>query len=172
VLTRTWKETFFNKARYNIGVQDFGAFSYHYAPSSELVSVQAFSPLPLSKVSLRVVEEIPAIYPVGRRWIRYYVTHDNGDTWHEINPLDFPDYVDETGLIVPKILTFNADVGGPGEDNNKFVETANPVQSLRFKAVFFQAQEGLDDPDRYSPILKEYRLLMYPIGGLRRGAAT
>lgn len=172
IISRTWTETNFDMMRYGIGIRDIGALNYKYANTSEFVSVKASSPLPLSKISLRVVEEIPRVYPVGSRWIRYFITHNDGETWNEINPLDFPETIGEDGNVVPKVLTFNADVGGPAEEGNKYVDAGGPVKSVRLKAVFYQAAEGIDEPSRYSPVLKEYRLLLYPAGGLRKGSSS
>lgn len=165
VISRTWDETHFDKTRWAIGIRDIGAFNYRYAPTSEMVSQPFSSPRPIAKVSLRVVEQIPAIFPLGRRYITYYVSPDNGETWHEINPLDHPSYLDDQGRVIPRILTFNPDVGGPSGELRKFVETGSPVIQVRFRAVFRTA-EGIDDPERYSPVLRSYRLQLYPFGGL------
>lgn len=172
VISRTWTETTFDMMRYGVGIRDIGALNYKYANTSEFVSVHAISPLPLSKISLRVVEQIPRVYPIGKRWIRYFITHNDGEEWHEINPLDFPETIGEDGNVVPKVLTFNADIGGPADEGNKYVDAGSPVKSVRLKAVFYQATEGIDEPNRYSPVLKEYRLLLYPAGGLRKGSST
>lgn len=169
VISRIWEETHFDKTRWAIGIRDIGAFNYKYAPQAELISKKYSSPKPIAKVSLRVVEQIPGIFPLGRRYIAYYVSPDNGGTWHEINPLDHPTYMDEKGLVVPKIITFNPDIGGVAGELKKFVTTGAPVMNLRFRAVLRAATAGVDDADRYTPVLKQYRMLMYPFGGLSNG---
>lgn len=164
VIQRTWNETEFDKARYAIGIRQIGAFYYKFEPQSELVSIEYGSPKPIAKVQLRVVEKIPLAFPVGGRYILYYVGYD-GKTWHQINPLDHPTMVDANGVVVPKTLTFNSDVGGVAKESDKFIETPEPVHKVRLRAVFLSAD--IDGAEDHSPTLKSYRMLIRPHGGLR-----
>lgn len=165
VISRSWDETHYDMVRYAIGVKELGVFSYRFAPVSEFVSKPFRFPKEIQKVQLVAVEQIPAIYPVGPRYIVYQVSPDNGRTWHRINPLDHPDLIGDDGLVVPRTLTFNADVAGEGSTVQKFVQTDQPVTSLRFRAIFLAAAD-IEQSDRHTPILKRYRLKCYPKGGL------
>jgi hypothetical protein len=164
-ISRVWEETNYDKVAYRIGLRDVGAFNYDFASTSEFVSIRYYCPKPVNKVSLRVVEQIPAQFPVGPRYIDYYVSADDGKTWLQINPLDQPTLVGEDGLIVPRTITFNPEIGGDPQPTNKFVETEQPVLFLRLRAVFKNSPE-VSEPSKHTPVLKRYRLLMYPKGGL------
>ncbi len=165
VISRVWEETYFDKVRYAIGIRDVGIFNYRFAEVSEFVSKPFRSPKELAKVSLRVVEQIPGAYPLGPRYIEYYITPDDGKTWHQINPLDHPTITGSDGLVIPRIITFNAEIGGDGGELQKFVETDEPVKAIRLRVVTRGSQD-VESPDRHTPVLKRYRLLMYPRGGL------
>lgn len=166
VISRQWRETSFDKVRYAIGIKDIGIFFYRFADSSEFVSVPFRSPKEIAKVQLRVIEQIPAIFKADQRYIEYYISPDNGNNWYQINPLDHPTITAPDGQIVPRTLTFNAEVGGVDDDLQKFVETDAPVFSVRYRVVL-RTDSTVEDPDRYSPVLKKLSLMMYPKGGLR-----
>jgi hypothetical protein len=165
IITRVWDETYFDKVAYRIGLRDVGIFNYTFAQTSELVSIPYHSPKPISKVSLRVVEQIPAGYPIGPRYIEYYVSADDGRNWLRINPLDHPTLVDEQGQTVPRTITFNPDIGGDPRPSTKFVETEKPVMNVRVRIVLRGSSE-IDNPQSYTPFCSRYRVLIYPVGGL------
>jgi hypothetical protein len=165
ILSRVWDETYFDKVAYRIGLRDVGVFNYNFADSSEFVSIRYHSPKPISKVSVRVVEQIPASYPIGPRYIEYYVSHDDGKTWTRINPLDHPTLVGADGLVVPRTINYNPDVGGDALPSTTVVQTDSPVLFLRFRAIL-RASPEVENAGQHTPILKRYRLLMYPKGGL------
>lgn len=166
VINRQWRETSFDKVRYAVGLRDIGIFFYEFTEVSEFVSVPFKSPKEIAKVELRVVEQIPTIFKPDRRYIEYYVSPDNGKTWHRINPLDHPTITADDGQIVPRIITFNTEVGGLDSDLQKFVTTEEPVYELRYRVVM-RTDTSVQDPQRYSPVLKKVSMLMYPKGGLR-----
>jgi hypothetical protein len=164
-ISRTWRETHFDKVRYSIGRKDVGVFHYRFAEVSEFVTVAFKSPKPIYKVELRVVEQIPSSYPIDKRYIDYYVSADNGKTWHQINPLDMPTITSDDGSIVPRTITFNPEIGAVANDLVKYIQTEQPVMALRLRGVIRQSQD-VPDPDQSSPFVKKYKLLMYPRGGL------
>lgn len=164
VVSRIWDETNFDIVSWRIGIRDIGVYNYRFDPVSEFVSVRYSAPKEIAKVSLRVVEQVPAAYPLGQRYIEYYITHDDGKTWHRINPLDHPSLVID-GETVPRILTFNPEIGGDSGEIQKFVETDQPVSGVRLRVVI-RAASGIEQSDRYTPVLKRYRLLIYPKNGL------
>jgi hypothetical protein len=164
VISRVWNETYFDKVAWRVGIRDIGVFNYRFDTVSEFVSVKYSTPKEISKVSLRVVEQTPAAYPIGQRYIEYYVTPDDGKTWHQINPLDHPTLVVE-GQVVPRIITFNPEIGGDSGELQKYVTTDKPVAAVRLRVVFRGAQD-IEQADRYTPVLKRYRLLLFPLHGL------
>lgn len=162
---KEWLETKDTVARYAIGIRDIGAFSYRYAPSSELVSVLFTSPKEIIKAQLRVDQIIPEELAPDQQWIKYYISSDEGQTWLQINPLDHPTAFGDNGSITPYTYTFNLEKEGPQAEGTSTIRTPVPVRSLRFKAVFF-ADSTLRDGDRITPVLKSYRVFMFPKGGL------
>lgn len=165
IIQRTWLETHFNRNRYGIGIKDIGIFHYRFGNIAELVSVPFSSPKEIYKVQMRVVEQIPAAYPIDETYILYYISVDDGETWHQINPLDHPVMTADDGQVVPRTITFNPEIGGIADELNKYVETADPVYAVRYRAVL-RGAEGIIDADRYTPVLKRVRVMMYPKGGL------
>jgi hypothetical protein len=167
-ITRTWQETYWDKVRWGIGVREIGLFSFRYAVAGELVSVPYLSPSEISKVSLRVDELIPNIYPNTQRWIQYFVSGDDGDNWIRINPLDHPSlFTGGGGRPVPRIINFNPDFESEDSDENKFIRTNRAVSQVRFRAIFLRP--GTSDLERTTPILKSYKLQIVPKGGLIDG---
>lgn len=164
-ISRTWKETFFNKLRYAIGIRDIGVFNYRFGTVSEIVTVPFKSPKEIYKVELRVVEQIPSVYPIDKRYVEYYVTANDGDEWHRINPLDMPTITGEDGMIVPRTITFNPEIGSVANDLVKYVQTEKPVRALRLRMVL-KASVDVPDADQHSPFIKTYKMFMYPKGGL------
>jgi hypothetical protein len=165
-IVRTWRETFWDKIRYGIGIRDIGVFHYRFTPAAEIVSVPFRTPKEVLKVELRVDEAIPSVLPDIHPWILYYISHDEGDTWLRINPLDKPAVFESDGSVIPRTITFNLDDSGDQGDTTRSVTTAEPVRAVRFRAVL-ATDTTLDNGDRYTPVLKSYRLLILPRGGLR-----
>lgn len=165
IIQRTWLETHFNRGRYAVGIKDIGIYHYRFGAVAEIVSVPFSSPKEIYKVQLRVVEQIPAAYPIDITYILYYVSADDGETWHQINPIDHPVITADDGQVVPRTITFNPEIGGVADELNKYVETRDPVYALRYRAILRGATD-IPDADRYTPVLKRVRLMMYPKGGL------
>ena len=162
---REWMETKNTVARYAIGIRDIGAFSYRYAPSSEIVSVPFTSPKEIIKAQVRVDQTIPEELAPDQQWIKYYISSDEGQTWLQINPLDHPTAFGDDGSITPYTYSFNLEKEGPQADGTSSIRTPEPVRSIRFKAVLF-TDTSLRDGDRITPVLKSYRVFMFPKGGL------
>lgn len=157
-ISRTWLETWWDKIRWAIGLKEIGIYSFSYAESSEIVSVPFKSPNNIKKVSLKVDEQIPNNYPSNSRWIHYFITIDNGNSWHAINPLDKPTaYSDGLGNVVPRILTFTDTVND--NNNSKYINTNKPVKEIRFRAVLLKPIG--EEFKNTTPILKSYRLMIY-----------
>ena len=61
--------------------------------------------------------------------------------------------------MIPRIVTFN--LPGDAPEEHKYVSTDNPVRTVMLKAVLSTEDTNV------TPVLKGYRLLMYPVSGLR-----
>lgn len=166
-ISRTWLETMWDRIRWAIGVKEIGIYAYRYAETSEFVSVPYLVPTSVEKVSIRVDELVPTSFPNSQRWIQYFVSGDNGQNWYQINPLDRPSLFSGSEFRpVPRIINFlDPSLIREDDDENKYIGVTNPVKSVRLKVVFIRP--GGTTNELLSPILKSYRLLIYPTGGLQ-----
>lgn len=171
VITKEWKETKYDKARFAIGIRDIGLYSYKFAESSEIVSLPYNSPKPISKLVVRVDEFIPKIFYADspgteNDWIKYYISVDDAVTWHRISPLNHNSIAVEGGYTVPQVININSDISAEERLNPlAYIDTPQPVYAVRFKAVLSRPA-NIADSDAYTPILNEYALQIYPFGGL------
>lgn len=165
VISNTWLETYWDKVRYAIGIRDIGVFQFQYTEVSEIVSQPWRSPKEISKVSLVVEESIPNDFPIGPKYIEYYISADPGTEWIQINPLDTPTAFEANGSIMPRIINFNAEKPANSTNDNKYIQTESPVNAIRFRAVLKRPTE-LENSISMTPVLKKYRLLIVPKNGL------
>ncbi|RMH13174.1 MAG: hypothetical protein D6698_14330 [Gammaproteobacteria bacterium] len=169
-IQKTWLQPEFDKIRYALGIRELTVAQFTYEPTSELISLPWESPKDIAKVTLMVDEFIPPQFPPGRVYIRYYVKPDLPDTdWVEINPIGRATIFDDGGRVVPRVININSEkpVGANVEEG--FISVDSEVKSIRFRAVLSRPDfiEGSDTAaDSYSPVLKSYRLLLHPRGGL------
>lgn len=165
-ISRTWVETWWDKIRWAIGIREIGIYSFQYVEASEIVSIPFRSPKPISKVSIKVDELIPATYPQSQRWIQYFISGDNGNNWHRINPMDSPStYQEQSGVPIPRTIMFNPDFEIEDDEVNRYIKLNTPVTEIRFKAVLIRPTG--EKFDKTSPILKGYRIFLYPKEGLQ-----
>lgn len=153
-MTGYWTETFYDLIGYRIGIREIDAFFNVYQLTSELISTPFYSPVDLKEITLRVSDETPE----GTS-IEYFISPDDGKNWYRLNPLDKPSIYGDDGFAVPKTIGFNLP-GNPANET-KYVTTNAPVRKIMFKAIL------KSDNEVNSPILKSYRLLMYPADGYR-----
>lgn len=159
---RSWLETFYDKIRYAIGIREVGAFSYRYSNNSELISKEFIVPQGIWKMQLQVDEDIPAGFDSAKRYVRYYISIDNGGSWTEINPIDHPT-IYESGIPVPKTLTVAENIAGPTADEEGVMDLKDAT-GVRVRAVISN-EPSLANADNYSPALKSYRLKVFPKAG-------
>lgn len=164
-VSRTWLETYWDKVRYSIGIRELGIHRFNYVQTSEVISVPFSSPKDIEKVLVIADEIIPQEFPIGPRYIEYYISADPGTEWVQINPLDHPTHFGENGEVVPRIINFNTERPANATNENKYIQTDNQVRSVRFRAVLHRP-EGIEGEEAMTPVLKGYRLLIYPRGGL------
>lgn len=164
VINNTYTEVDWSKIVYRIGIRDIGLHSFTYAEISSVVSIPINSPKPIWKILVKSKEDIPNNYNSQKSWIDYYITIDEGKTWHRINPVDKPTRFSSDGTVVPRILTINAET--PGEDlESKDIRSDVPVKSVRIKYVLM-ADTSVDNADKSTPVLRSVQVLLYPLNGL------
>lgn len=166
----SWLEPEFDKIRYAMGIRELTVARFRYEVVSEVVSIPWASPKEISKVSLIADEFIPEVFPSETHWIEYYVKPEikNAD-WIRINPVGKITAYSEDGKIIPRIVNFNSERPATARLEESFVNLDSPVKEVRLKAILkrpTQIEDAETTADAYSPILKSYRLMMFPRGGL------
>lgn len=165
-VVKIWNEPQFDIIRYAIGIRELVVTQFEYQETSEFVSTPWLSPKAISKVSLTVDQFVPTQFPPGQSYIDYYVKPNTEDaTWIRINPLGLPTVYEESGKIVPRIITFNSEKPANSSIEESYVLLSSPVKSVRFRAVF-KRPTTIDNASAYTPVLRSYRLLFTISGGL------
>ncbi len=162
-VVKSWAQPEFDVIRYAIGIKDLSVSQYVYDTTSEMVSKPWSSPKEISKVNLLVDQFIPPSFPTGS-FIEYYVKPDFEDAdWIRINPMELPSVYDSSGAIVPRIISFNTERPISANLENAYITTPKPVKAVRLRVVLRRPSNSLDS---YTPVLRSYRLLLTPRGGL------
>ena len=141
--------------RYAIGISDVVIKSARYAVESEIISVQYITPTPIRMLYLEADDWVPEDFPnaVDMEWISYYVSVDDGGTWHEISPRNRAfGRAPEIYHVNPNDLIITADprVGR--------ISTDTEATSARVRIVL-RRPAG----DRYimmTPLVREYALFL------------
>lgn len=150
--------------RWAIGIRDINLYSFRYANSSVLISKRFSLPKPIDSISLSVSEMIPKeFYETNEasrnEWIRYYVSIDDGATWHRISPLEHQRVGPDIPLA-PKIATINSKVPPDSRDQNKvYIEHEGNPTSVRLRVEFYRPSNS--DPT-LTPTLSHYQLRITP----------
>lgn len=162
-IVKTWKQPEFNIIRYALGIRELQVSNFKYAAVSELVSKPWKSPKEITKIRLLVNQYIPEDFPPGS-YIDYYIKPNSEEVdWIRINPVQLPSAYSENGNVIPRILYFNSEKPiGEASEERYFITTV-PVTSIRLK-IILRRPESL--PDTMTPVVKNYRILMTPRGGL------
>lgn len=123
--------------RYAIGIRDIDIQALTYKPEGEIVSTTFDSTDEIKKVVLSTTQNPSEESDLVE--IRFYLTPDEGSTWHEIAPKNISQGVYriaggnafESGVVVeriPELLNFNT-------TDNEAIITSVPVTKLRLKAL-------------------------------------
>jgi len=168
-VTKVWNQPQFDIIRYAIGIKELTVAQFTYEPVSEVISIPWKSPKEIIKTVLTVDQFIPGIFPPGN-YITYYIKPniENAD-WVQINPLGLPSIFREDGSIVPRIINFNTERPLSSQLEENYIITDTPVREVIFRAVITRPSElegTTASADGYSPILRSYRLSMFPRNGL------
>ncbi len=166
-VAKSWLEVNYNKMRYAIGIRELSIFSYKFSSTSEFVSKKFTSPKEIIKAQLEVIEEIPADFDPSQRYIEYYLSFDD-ENWHRINPTGSPTLYMDDGQIAPEVLNINFDVAGSGPNQTvRSISTESPATSVRLKVVM-KTDTSLPNSEMYTPVLKKYRVKLFPRTSLSR----
>lgn len=173
-ITKQWIKTKNDRARFALGIRDINIYSYKFASVSEVVSKPFTSPKPISKVSLSVEEQVPKIFYTDSNhtgtendWIKYYISVDNGTSWRRISPSNHRSTMSDDGVnFVPEIININSDIASSERSNPlAYIDSNTAIYDVRFKAVLSRPTD-IEDAESYTPVLSQYALQIYPLGGL------
>ena len=172
-ITKQWVATQYDKDRFAIGVREIGLYAYEFDTQSQLTSQPFVSPLPISSVSLKVTENIPSAFLtsafVGQQynWITYFVSFDNGTSWHQIAPESHADTISSDGAnLIPQIINVNSNVPASNQNNPlAYVTTTGPAYTVQFRAVFTRPT-SIENANSYTTTLYSYQLQIYQLVGL------
>lgn len=130
--------------RYCIGIRDIEILSCEYETTGEIVTKPFYFDKPLTKISLSVHETLPELFAnnptIKYDWIQYFISIDDGLTWHPITPLEHELLYEDQP---PKIYT----IGKVSEEEAisekyGYLESEYPVYSIRLKILFTRPEEG------------------------------
>jgi hypothetical protein len=144
----------FDGWRYCIGIKDIDVLSKTYYQTSELVSQPWHSGAPIRRISLQSHEVIPATFDASRqkdKWISYYISIDDGVTWHPIQPED------QVGSEVPEIYVINSTEVPETRERVGYLEHDGNVYDVRVKVVLRRPTD-IPDAESYTPVLTSYTI--------------
>lgn len=148
--TALQRREFFKGKRWAIGIRDIEFRQSQYSEKAAIVT----KPMRVSGRVDRVVLEsaivdIPEGYPADQYWVRFFVSPDDGESWHPIARMDNPQ------LGLPQQISFNDPLH---ESLREYTVTNyitnNPVTSLRLKIEL----ERPTSMRETTPVLRSYTL--------------
>lgn len=143
------KREFFQGRRWAIGIRDISVGQIRYAQSGTYISEPFRVNGVIDRVALESDYTIPAGFPTTERWVKFYVSPNDGLTWYEISPIQN----NYQGL--PEILVFNDPLPVAFREENAAYHNVNTtVDELRVKIVVARPS----NTSSASPIVTNYRL--------------
>lgn len=143
------KREYFEGLRWCIGIRDIELTSNIYQTNSFFITNQFHVGGIVDRVSLEAEVEVPAEFDQSINWIKFYVSPDNGISWHQISRIQ------DDFLELPEIIAFNnpipLELREPGV---AYIDTPNAVENLRLKVEFSRPE----DLPYLTPILHSYKL--------------
>lgn len=148
--------------RWCVGIRGIGISSYDYATKSTFISKTFNLHKPIKDISLSVSEMVPEEFyandqKLKNSWIKYYVSVDEGNTWHTISPLERTPVYGEKDFPNKIVSVIQEDSEGqmPGKT---YIKTDKEVKTVKFMADFRRPEE-LND---LTPALYDYKLRIVP----------
>lgn len=144
--------------RYVIGIRDLSLSSYRFSDVAEYVSIPFESPDEIREVRLEASTFVPSLFGEGD-WIEYWITVDDGKTWHPIEPVGSTKPHAKTAYV----LNGNVPMEGRWEHIG-YIDTGKPVKAIRLKIILRRPQD-VPDSDYYTPVVYEYKLRCRTVKG-------
>lgn len=143
------KKEYFKGKRWVIGIRDITILENVYSKQSTMVSKRFDIPGIVDRVAIEADIQIPDNYDLSIPWVRFYISPDDGATWHEVSRIQ------DDFLNIPEIVAYNdptpKDLRDPAVG---YYDVKGTVNSLRVKIEITRP-----DTDQYStPVVKSYKL--------------
>ncbi len=136
--------------RYALGIKDIQIMQNTFAPASEYVSFPFTTERPIKEISLIGSHRIPENFDDGD-WVKYYVSIDNGDTWHLIH-----DQLSNKGDSKIKYLVNSRTPAESQVEEIGYLETGSDVTNVMVRIELSRP----DSPEfaKFSPVVYGYNL--------------
>jgi hypothetical protein len=139
----------FDALRWAIGIRDISVYSTKYKTTSSMISKKFQVPGGVDRVSLEADILLPSGYPTDTAWVRFFISPDDGLTWHQISRIE------DKELGIPEIVAYNDSL--PQElrlQGVEYYDLLDTPDSLRLKIEIDRetSNQGL------SPIVKSYKV--------------
>ena len=136
--------------RYMIGIKEVYLSKYIYKKEGVYVSKAFTSEKEINSVTLNSTEIIPTEFS-GGEYIKYYLTFDDGSSWHRIYPKD-------KAYLGPCTIKINSDDTLSVREKNlnkiKYIDRLLDTNSVKMKIVLSRPS----DKNYNSPVVRNYRL--------------
>jgi hypothetical protein len=138
--------------RYAVGMRDAVLATYQFANSSQYISTEFISATPIREVQLEADFEVPDIFPDDQDWVRFYISVDKRQSWHEIHPKD----VHKEGVKTRYL--FNSGTPKDGRlDEVGYIETLSDVYEVEMK-IELNRPHDIEDAEFYTPVVDSYEI--------------
>lgn len=143
------KREIFDGKRWAIGIRDIAAYTTEYKTTSSMTSKKFYVPGGVDRLSIEADVSVPLTFDASIPWVRFYVSPDDGITWHQISRIQ------EDYLGIPEIIAYNdntpTELRLPGV---QYYETLTTPTSIRVKIE-------IDRPagdSTLTPVVRSYKL--------------
>lgn len=150
--------------RWVIGIREVSVQSNKYASSGTLVTSNRILTKPARDISLSVSEFIPEEFyknniKTKNEWIKYYISVDNGSSWHRISPVEHSPVGFEGEVFPNKIISVAPDLTEEGMSVGKtYLSSEGEIRFIKLMVEFNRPEEFED----MTPILYDYEIRVLP----------
>lgn len=151
--------------RWCVGIRGIDIYSYKYTTKSVFMSKTFPLNKPLKELSLSVSEFIPEEFykdnqKTRNSWIRYYISVDDGNTWHPISPLERSPVYSEKNFP-NKIIAVVENENEQQLGNKTYIVSDKEIRTVKLMAEFSRPEEY----ESLTPVLYDYQIRIVPKAG-------
>lgn len=143
------KREWFPAKRWAIGIRDIAFEQIRYQVESTMVTKPIRAGGVIDRIALEAEIYIPPDFDSEVNWIKFYISPDNGTTWHQISRIQ------DDFLSIPEIIAYNDPTPlAFHEPGVGYYNVSGEVTALRLKIVMSRPS----DLPASTPIIRSYRL--------------